>query len=131
MHRVDTDTERVAVTLDRTKVPASPSLFLRSLLWEMFASTASRQEQQQQQQQGLQQDKYKPLPAWERVEFGATTNAMVVGLKEYGVVVKAVASSGKKGGGCSEGQLMVCPLEQAMEGVKEGDEVKVRSFAGC
>ena len=54
------------------------------------------------------------------MEFGATSTAVVVGLKEYGVVLRAVASKKEKGG-----QLMLCPPEHAMDGVEEGNEVKV------
>lgn len=111
VQRVDADTGRVVVTLDRSRVSASPAVFLRSLLSETFAT--SRHESAGG----------SAMPAWGRLEFGATTNAVVVALKEYGVVLKALA--GKKGGGDEGGQLMVCPLEHAQEGVEEGNEVKV------
>lgn len=111
VQRVDADTGRVVVTLDRSRVSASPAVFLRSLLSETFAT--SRPESAVG----------SAMPAWGRLEFGATTNAVVVALKEYGVVLKALA--GKKGGEDQGGQLMVCPLEHAQEGVEEGNEVKV------
>lgn len=123
VQRVDEDTERVVVTLNRTMVPPSSALYLRSLLSETFAANAFAA------QAGTKANA-APVRPWGRLEFGATTNAVVVALKEYGVVLKPVASTGKgkKGaaaGADKGGQLMVCPLEHAMDGVEEGNEVKV------
>lgn len=111
MQRVDSETNRVVVTLNRKAVPASPGLYLRSLLWETVASAHP-------------EGRGSTPPAWGRFEFGATCNAVVVAKKEYGVVLKA-AVSGKQGDQLEGGQLMVCPLEHAMDGVEEGNEVKV------
>lgn len=127
MQRVDEDTERVVVTLNRTTVPPSSALYLRSLLSETFADNAAATSP------GSSSPAEQAVPVgprpWGRLEFGATTNAVVVALKEYGVVLKAVASTGKgkkqTAGADEGGQLMVCPLEHAMDGVEEGDEVKV------
>lgn len=113
VQRVDVDTGRVVVTLNRTTVSASPGLYLRSFLSEAFASSNS------QEGEG---DEGGDASPWGRLEFGATYNAVVVALKEYGVVLKAAASKKEKGG-----QLMVCSPEHAMEGVEEGNEVKVRN----
>lgn len=125
VQRVDEDTERVVVTLNRTTVPPSPALYLRSLLSETFAATAAATLAE-----GSSPDEGAvPVRPWGRLEFGGTTNAVVVALKEYGVVLKAVASAAKskkdKAGADKGGQLMVCPLEHAMDGVEEGNEVKV------
>ncbi|CAM9211625.1 unnamed protein product, partial [Ectocarpus sp. 12 AP-2014] len=133
VQRVDEDTGRVVVTLDRTTVPTSPALYLRSLLSETFASAAaagagagaaSTATGNASGDEGADAAAEVARP-WGRLEFGSTTNAVVVALKEYGVVLKAKASSGKrykdKGG-----ELMVCPLEHSMDGVEEGNEVKVR-----
>lgn len=109
---MDEDTGRVVVTLNRTTVSASPGLYLRSFLSEAFASSHSPRSKEA----GGKGD----ASPWGRLEFGATYNAVVVALKEYGVVLKAAASKKEKGG-----QLMVCPPEHAMDGVEEGDEVKV------
>lgn len=117
VQRVDEDTERVVVTLNRTAVPPSPALYLRSLLAETFAAkaAATAPENPSAEAEGAQ------VRPWGRLEFGATTNAEVVALKEYGVVLKAVASTAKSKGG----QLMVCPPQHAMDGVEEGNVVKV------
>lgn len=121
VQRVDEDTGRVVVTLNRTTVPPSPALYLRSLLSETFAAKAAATLAETSSPSG------EAVRAWGRLEFGATTNAVVVALKEYGVVLKAVASTAKskKAGADKGGQLMVCPLEHAMDGVEEGNEVKV------
>lgn len=125
MQRVDEDTERVVVTLNRTTVPPSSALYLRSLLSETFAANAAATSSvnKEADAEGV------PIRPWGRLEFGTTTNAVVVALKEYGVVLKAVAPTGKgkkdKAGADNGGQLMVCPPEHAMDGVEEGNEVKV------
>lgn len=124
VQRVDEDTGRVVVSLSRNAVPASPGLYLRSLLSETFAYTAASEASGQGDADAVQ------VRPWGNLVFGATVNGVVVALKDYGVVLKAVAVSGKKGRSDDKGgQLMVCPLEQAMEGVEEGNEVKVRMKA--
>lgn len=132
VQRVDEDTDRVVVTLNRTTVPPSSALYLRSLLSETFAANANANAASTSSSPSTKADSDAvPVRPWGRLEFGATTNAVVVALKEYGVVLKAVASAGKgkkvkdKTGGDKGGQLMVCPLEHAMDGVEEGNEVKV------
>lgn len=129
MQRVDEDTERVVVTLNRNTVPPSSALYLRSLLSETFAAKAAATPTDSPspgEDTGAEAVQVRP---WGRLEFGATTNAVVVALKEYGVVLKAVASTGKsknkKAAADKGGQLMVCPPEHAMDGVEEGNEVKV------
>lgn len=112
---MDVDTGRVVVTFNRNTVSASPGLYLRSFLSEAFASSNS-----QGSKEGEAGGEGDASP-WGRLEFGATYNAVVVALKEYGVVLKAAASKKEKGG-----QLMVCKPEHAMDGVEEGNEVKVR-----
>lgn len=124
VQRVDEDTGRVVVTLNRTTVPPSSALYLRSLLSETFASAAAADSNSVQGDAGAAEAR-----PWSSLEFGATANAVVVALKEYGVVLKAVAPTGKRGHGDNGGQLMVCPLEHAMEGVEEGNEVKVSNFS--
>eukprot|EP00903_Cladosiphon_okamuranus_P010099 g9564.t2 len=130
VQRVDEDTERVVVTLNRTTVPPSSALYLRSLLSETFAANAAAAPPDTDTSNPGQGAGAVPVRPWGRLEFGATTNAVVVALKEYGVVLNAVASTGKgkkeKAGADTGGQLMVCPLEHAMDGVEEGNEVKVR-----
>ena len=115
VQRVDVDTGRVVVTLSQTTVSASPGLYLRSFLSEAFASSNS------QGPRSGEGDGEGDASPWGRLEFGATSNAVVVALKEYGLVLKAAATKKDKGG-----QLMVCKPEHAMEGVEEGNEVKVR-----
>lgn len=128
VQRVDEETQRVVVTLNRATVPPSSALYLRSLLSEIFASAAAG-EQTSTSEKGGEGGAGTVLG---RLEFGATTNATVVALKEYGVVLKAIATTGKskKAGADKGGQLMVCPVEHAMEGVEEGNEVKVRETVG-
>lgn len=118
------------VTLNRTTVPPSSALYLRSLLSETFASAASAVAASSSEKEGGGAE----AQPWGRLEFGATTNAVVVAIKEYGVVLKAIAptakSKSKKSAADKGGQLMVCLLEHAMEGVEEGDEVKVSRGRG-
>ncbi|CAN0287276.1 unnamed protein product, partial [Ectocarpus sp. 8 AP-2014] len=127
VQRVDEDKGRVVVTLSRTTVPTSPALYLRSLLSETFASAAGAADAPSGNPTGNEGAEACAEVArpWGRLEFGSTTNAVVVALKEYGVVLKAKASSGKRDKD-KGGQLMVCPLEHSMHGVEEGNEVKVR-----
>ncbi|CAM9504306.1 unnamed protein product, partial [Ectocarpus fasciculatus] len=129
VQRVDEDTGRVVATLSRTTVPASPALYLRSLLSETFASAAAAAATTSGNPSGNEGAEAAARAArpWGRLEFGSTTNAVVVALKEYGVVLKAKPSTGKRKKDNDEGgQLMVCPLEHSMDGVEEGNEVKVR-----
>lgn len=124
------DTGRVVVTLSRATVPASPALHLRSLLSETFAAKAASDVKAE----SVAGSGGVATPSLRRrLEFGATCNATVVAVKEYGVVLKASASAGsekKNKGGGAEGQLMVCPVEHAPEGVEEGLEVKVGRIVG-
>lgn len=116
------------VTLSRTTVPTSPALYLRSLLSETFASAAAAAGAAtatgNPSGDEVAEASAQAARPWGRLEFGSTTNAVVVALKEYGVVLKAKMSIGKRDKD-KGGQLMVCPLEQAMDGVEEGNEVKV------
>lgn len=135
VQRVDEDTERVVVTLNRTTVPPSSALFLRSLLSETFAAAATPADSSSPDDEGgTAAAAVVPARPWGRLEFGATTNAVVVAMKEYGVVLKAVASTSKskkgKAGVDEAGQLMVCPPQHAMDGVEEGHEVKVSEPSG-
>lgn len=125
MRRIDEDTGRVVVTLSRAAVPPTRGNYLRSLLSETFAAATINTTPPAESDGG--DDSAVTEPPWGRVEFGATVNAVVVAVKEYGVVLKAVAS---RGGGGKEGQLMVCALEHAMDGVQEGNEVKVGRVVG-
>lgn len=125
MQRVEENTGKVVVTLNRATVAPSLGLYLRSLLSETFARQDQSKATTSLEAKSKDQE-VKSGPSWGRLEFGTTTNAVVVGLKEYGVVLKSVASSVKRRGGSKGGQLMVCPLEHAMEGLEEGNEVKVR-----
>ncbi len=125
VQRVDEDTGRVVVTLNRKAVPPSPALYLRSLLSETFAAAAAAATAT-----ASPSPAEAPVRPWGHLEFGATTNAVVVALKEYGVVLKAAAPIGKakRAAGVGDGdggQLMVCPPQHAMDGVEEGNEVKV------
>lgn len=127
VQRVDEDTGRVVVTLNRNAVPSSPALYLRSLLSETFAAAAAAATPSPSPS-ASPADVEAPVRPWGHLEFGATTNAVVVALKEYGVVLKAAAPTGKakRAAGVGDGgQLMVCPLQHAMDGVEEGNEVKV------
>lgn len=128
VHRVDEETGRVVVSLNRSIVPPSPALYLRSLLSETFASAAASTAKASDQRNGdADAAADAEVRPWGSLEFGGTVNGVVVALKEYGVVLKAVPVTGKKGRrGDKGGQLMVCPLEHAMEGLEEGNEVKVR-----
>lgn len=126
---MDTETGRVAVTLSRATVPASPALYLRSLLSETFAVKGTARSPYNPEEAGDGEREEAAVPSWSRLEFGTTTNATVVAVKEYGIVLKASAGGlGKKARSAQgAGQLMVCPLEHAPDGVKEGLEVKVRA----
>ncbi|CAM9452483.1 unnamed protein product, partial [Hapterophycus canaliculatus] len=83
VQRVDEETERVVVTLSRATVPPSSALYLRSLLSETFASAATTGGSSSPKKEGEGAD----ARVWGRLEFGSTTNAVVIALKEYGVVL--------------------------------------------
>lgn len=115
VRRVNERIGQVTVTFDETRVPPSPALYIRSFLSETFVAD----------------------PSWEGLKFGSTMTAKVIGLKKYGVVLRKVDAKDTKGhepaksgdgDDCPEkeaGRLMVCPLEHAMVGLAEGNEVKV------
>lgn len=125
MKKIDVETGRVAVTLSRASIPASPALYLRSLLSEMFAAKAASDPGTDSAAGSAGE---VTTSTRRRFEFGVTCNATVVAVKEYGVVLKASPRGGSEGSknGDGEGQLMLCSAEYAPEGVKEGLEVKVR-----
>ena len=111
----------MVVTLKGNAVPPSPALYLRSLLSETFATAGEE------------------ASSWKGVEFGVTMDARVIGLKEYGVVLRESASkrgssvvAGEADAAAAEGEpdtdagrLMLCRREHAMEGLEKGNEVKV------
>lgn len=109
VRRVNERIGQVTVTFDDTMFPPSPALYIHSFLYETFVGD----------------------PTWEKLKFGSTVNATVIGLKKYGVVLRKVDAKGHDDAGSGDsvkegaGRLMVCPPEHAMGGLEEGNEVKV------
>ncbi|CAM9127824.1 unnamed protein product [Choristocarpus tenellus] len=124
VQRVDADQGRVVCTPRRSSVPQSPGLFVRSYLSEIPAEAATS---------SANGEKGK-MPTWCNYVVGTTINAAVVAMKEYGVVLSSRPGNSSLGEGrgrettdLDKGEtLMVCSLALAQEGIKDGDEVKVR-----
>lgn len=138
MKRADPDSGRVAVIFSRENVPPSLGTYARSLLLEEIAAgvVGKARKVADDGHDDVQDDAQDHH--WSRFKFGTTTNAVVVAIKEYGVVLRAAEKSNEKGvkpadaGSEFRGQLMVCPREHVPEeGVEEGLSVKVSSGRVC
>lgn len=121
--RVDMDSGRASLVLCRSNVPSSDGLYLRTLLSETFGAFMKDISDPEKK---IPAEAGNGTPLYGHVQFGNTCSATVVAVKEYGIVLKGGrASKKKREGDLMYGQLMVCPLVHAPEGLEGGLEVKV------
>ena len=105
LHRVDADKGKVFVTMQRSQLPVTDAAFLETLLAESAAGALTTEE-------GEEADTLD----WRAYPIGATVNASVTAVKDYGVVLSAEDHK----------TVMLAPGPEHVLACAPHDEVKVR-----
>ena len=103
LHRVDADKDRVFVTTQRSQLPVTDSFFLETLLLESVSTIGIDTEESE-------------VFDWQRFALGATVNATVTAVKDYGIVLS----------GEDHRTVMLAPGPDHVLACAPNDEVKVR-----
>jgi rRNA biogenesis protein RRP5 len=106
LHRVDADKGKVYVTTQRSQLPVTDTAFLETLLSESVAAASSISEATEE----------SDALDWRRYAVGATVNATVTAVKDYGVVLS----------GEDHRTVMLAPGPEHVLACAPHDEVKVR-----
>jgi len=108
LHRVDADKGKVYVTTQRSQLPVTDTAFLETLLSESVAAAASSSSSEGTEESDALD--------WRRYAVGATVNATVTAVKDYGVVLS----------GEDHRTVMLAPGPEHVLACVPHDEVKVR-----